>query len=135
MAKKKQRYKKNKSGSPGRPGYDSHHLLYQRRHWDGEYTGALRRYWYCIVKIPKNDLHAKIHEFLGDIPRPKEINAKDALDQLRTLNAYGALKKSDPIELRLAVLASFFDCADQPTADALRAQREIVCKYSKASNV
>lgn len=134
MAKKKRRYavKKSKpSGSSGRPGYDNHHLLYQRRHWTGEYTSALRRYWYCIVKIPKDTLHHQIHEFIGDIPKPKECNARDALDQLRALNAYGALKKSDPIELRLAVLASFFDCVDQPTADALRAQKEIVCKINK----
>lgn len=70
-----------------------------------------------------------IHEQVADIPTPKDISAKDALGQLKMLMEYGAITEEDSIERRLMVLASLFDCCDQPTADALRKQLTVVNKF------
>ena len=66
------------------------------------------------------------------IPVPREIIAKEALEQLRHLERRGAISDADPIEKRLMLLAALFDCADQTTADAFRKQLDIVHRFKKA---
>jgi hypothetical protein len=107
---------------------DKHHLLFQRRHYTGVLS-ELRHYPYCVVSIPKNTLHRRIHEYLGDIPAPRPIIAKQALDQLRMLERFGAISDNDDIEKRLTVLIALFECVEQPTADALKYQLSVVRKY------
>ncbi len=109
---------------------DRHHLLYQRRHWQKGYLSELRLFWYCIILIQKDPLHRLIHEYVGDVPTPREVSAKEALKQLRLLEKYGAISENDSIEKRLIVLIALFESSDQPTAEALKRQLNIVRKYT-----
>lgn len=129
MAKSKKRYGKKKHKAKRCNGCDTHHLCYQRRHWRHGATRALRLFHYCLIQIPKATLHRMIHEYVGDIPEPTELNAQHALEQLKMLERYNAIHNDDPIEKRLNLLAALFDCCDQPTADGFRKQLEIVHKY------
>lgn len=130
MSKKKRRYQK-RTKRRNNHGCDTHHLCYQKRHWNRGSLYALRHFHYCTIQIPKDTLHHMIHEFVGDIPAPTEWNAKSALEQLRMLEKYEAIHDDDPIEKRLMLLAALFDCCDQPTADGFKRQLEIVNKYNK----
>ena len=129
MAKKK---KKRRSSYP-RAGNssNSHHLLWQRRKWDRGDLRVLRSHPYCIVEIPANTLHRQIHEHLRQIPPPSQDNAKRVLWHLKYLQDRGGISDRDSLEKRLKVLIALFDCSEQPTADALRKQLEIVCEFNK----
>ena len=131
MAKKK---KRKRSSYPKAGGSNSHHLLWQRRKWDKGDLRVLRSYPYCIMDIPANTLHRRIHENIRQIPPPSQENAKSALWHLQYLERYGGIKPNDPIEKRLKVLIALFECSEQPTADALKKQLEIVHEfYNKPS--
>jgi hypothetical protein len=71
-------------------------------------------------------LHQKIHEWVTDIPTPSEDNAWEAFNMLKTLRAYNAISYEDTLDKRLTVLIAMFDCIEQPTADALRKQLDIL---------
>ena len=131
MSKLKRRYLKRRKNKPygvSDSAKDRHHLLYQKRHYRG-ILSELRNYEYCVVLIPKDSLHRLIHEYLGDIPAPKPVNAREALWQLKVLYRYGGIHDDDSIEERLKVLISLFECVEQPTADALKKQLSIVQSY------
>lgn len=135
---KKRRLKKRiarskKSYSPDSSFKDKHHILFQRKSWSGGYKGELRRYWYCGAFIPKNTLHHYIHEELSRVPVPRESSCKEVLYHLRLLNKQGVIHEEDSIQKKLRVLIALFDCIEQPTADALRKQLEIVDRYYKPS--
>ena len=132
MAKQKARYKRRKYRNAkvrNTTCLDRHHIFYQRRKYGYGCLASLRLFSYCIVPIPKNTLHYEIHQSLSHVPVPKEVSTQDALYQLRMLKRYGAIKDEDPIELRLKVLIALFECCDQPTADALKKQLDIVNKF------
>lgn len=135
MSKKKRRYLKLRRKVERKAavscGKDTHHLCYQKRNWQGPALVALRDFWYCKAEIPKNTLHRKIHSMVKDVPPPKAINAKSALEQLRTLERYGVIHEEDPIERKLQVLIVLFECVDQPTADAFKKQLDIVHEFKK----
>ena len=129
MSKKR----KKRSSFPRAGGYSNHHhLLWQRRKWDRGDLRVLRSHPYCIVEISANTLHRKIHENMRQIPPPRPESAKNVLWHLQYLEKHGGIKPDDPIEKRLKVLIALFDCNEQPTADALRKQLEIVCESKKA---
>lgn len=133
MSKKKRRYLKLQRRVARRlstaSGKDTHHLLYQRRYWHGDTLIALRDYWYCRAEIPKNTLHRRLHNLVQTVPVPKATNAKSALEQLRTLERYEVIHEDDTIERKLEVLIALFDSVEQPTAEALRKQLDIVHKF------
>lgn len=130
MAKKKKRpHKRNKKRRAANNVRDRHHLCYQRNKWQRGNLRKLRDYWYCRVSIPRDTLHKKIHLELSDIPIPKDLSAKNALEQLETLETFSAISEYDSIERRLELLASLFDCSDQPTADGFREQLRIIREY------
>ena len=108
---------------------DRHHLCFIARRWKTGYLAELRKFHYCIVLIPRDSLHRLIHENVGSIPPPSGANAKDALRHLRSLEKYGAISDSDPIEKRLKVLIALFDCCEQAKADEFRRQLGVVCKF------
>lgn len=110
---------------------DNHHLLYPRKAWSKGYRYALRTHRYCSVLIDKKNLHRNIHAKITHIPIPSECNAQCAFEQLDMLWKHGALHDEDSIEKRLALLIALFDCMEQPTADALRKQLEIVRSFYK----
>ena len=127
MAKKKRRKSKKRNYKLE----DSHHILYQKRHWGRSCLKELRDYNYCIIDIPRDTLHRQIHEWLGDIPAPSDYSAKEALRNIRLLEKQGAIDNSDPLEKRLKILIALFDCIEQPTADALKKQLDIVYEFYK----
>ena len=134
MSKIKRRYSKRKKPTKYRvcnTALDRHHLFYQRRHYSGVLS-ELRNFEYCIVPIPKNTLHSMIHEFIGDIPTPKPVNARDALKHLRMLYNYGAITNDDDIERRLVILIALFECVEPSTVNALRQQLSIVREYKSS---
>lgn len=132
MAKKKKSRRKKNPRSGSIYLRDTHHLCYQKNKWTRGYLRELRDYWYCRILIPRNTLHRQIHLEVPDVPAPSPISAKSALEQLGYLEEYGSITEFDSIERRLELLASLFDCSDQPTADAFRAQLEIVRRFNKA---
>ena len=111
---------------------DLHHIFYQGRYYKKcTALHELRDYWYCKIYIPKNTLHKKIHHEIEDVPAPKEVNAKNALRQLKMLESYGAISNDDNLERRLLILSALFDCVEQPTADALYEQLYIAREFYK----
>lgn len=110
-------------------GFDRHHIIYQRRHWNKGYAKALREHWYCVIPLPRRTLHQAIHENLCDIPVPNDELCRSAYFQITNLEKYGAIHETDPIELRLELLISCFDNGDSPTAEAFKKQLEIVRTY------
>ena len=66
---------------------------------------------------------------MANVPVPRKISARQALAQLRMLEKANAIHDYDSIEKRLALLASLFDCIEQPTADGFRKQLELVRFY------
>lgn len=131
MAKKRRRYLKRKRSfthSLSDRCKDRHHIFFQKRFYGGTLS-EFRKYPYCVVLIPKNTLHHQIHSEVPNVPVPKVANAKNALAQLRTLYRYGAISDDDSIERRLVVLIALFECIEQPTADALKRQLDIVRKF------
>ena len=133
MAKKKRRYANSSKHvySPPKTPFDVHHLLWIGRRWSCGHLASLRQYWYCKVSIPRDSLHRFIHENIASIPAPRPQSAKDALDQLRNLERYGAIHSLDPVDRRLEVLIALFDCVEPRTAEALSQQLEIVREYKK----
>ena len=110
--------------------FDKHHLLWCRRDWRTGYAHALREHWYLRMVIPKNTLHARIHESIANIPVPTGVSAREAYTQLMNLETYGAIHKNDPIEKRLKLLIALFDCQEPETAYALKQQLRIVQEYN-----
>lgn len=133
MSKKKRRYikmyKRLERRASAARGNDTHHLCYQKRVWKGGSIGLLRDFWYCRAEVPKNTLHRRIHSIVTSVPVPKAINAKSALEQLRTLERYEVIHENDSIERKLEVLIALFDHVEQPTADAFKKQLDIVHKF------
>lgn len=130
MSKARKRYGKQKRAKATvvQTTNDRHHIFFQRRCYHGA-LASLRSYAYCVVAIPKDSLHRQIHEALAAVPTPKLANAREALQELRTLYHFGGISDHDDIEKRLKVLIALFDYIEQPTADALRKQLSIVQEY------
>lgn len=136
VAKARRRYLKHRRKSQKQvvPKHlDTHHLCFMKKRWNYGELVALRNFWYCKAEIPKNTLHHYIHQEMNCVPPPKPHNAREALDQLRTLEKFGAIRESDDIKARLKVLIALFDCIEQPTADAFKKQLEIVNKFQNPS--
>ena len=108
---------------------DRHHLCYQGRNWKKGYLKELRLHPYCVVIIPRATLHREIHETISNIVPPKDINAKDALFQLRMLEEHGAISLDDPIEKRLSVLIALFDCCEPETTLGFKKQLKIARRF------
>lgn len=110
---------------------DRHHLCWTKREWRSGYLLDLRLHPYCVVLIPRDTLHHKLHTKMKHVPPPKPRSVKNALYHLDLLYQAGAINYDDPIEKRLKLLAALFDCTDQPTADAFRKQLKIICEYKE----
>lgn len=113
--------------------YDTHHIFFPRKSYEKDPWDVLRSFYYCKITIPKYTIHDEIHETISSIPPPDNFSAIRALSSLLLLRRQGGIAEDDPAEKRLKVLIALFDCSNQPTADALRQQLEIVQKYNKKS--
>lgn len=130
MAKKKRRYARRRhTYHPPTTPLDKHHLCFIARRWNNGWLLAFRRYWYCIVKIPRDTLHHYIHENLATIPAPKPENALAAMEQLVMLENYGAIHETDSIEKRLTILITLFDSIEPRTAEGFKKQLEIIHEF------
>lgn len=109
--------------------YDKHHCLWPRTSWNKGFAKEIRNHWYFVVEIPMKTLHSDIHDELPGIPVPPGNIARWAYEQIIMLDSYKVLHSNDRIEDRLEMLASIFDCASQPTADALRQQAKIIHRF------
>jgi hypothetical protein len=105
---------------------DTHHLFFPRKEYRTASLKTLREHPYCKVSIPKKTTHRTLHIILDGVPTPRGVNAIEATKQLDWLMGRGAISLSDHPSKRLEILAALFDCADQPTADALRQQADIL---------
>ena len=114
---------------------DKHHLLFPRHGWSSGYARALRNHWYFAAEIPRETLHAQIHQEVTHIPVPKGALLKDAYEQIIILDSYGALHKSDSIEKKLRLLLALFDCACPEMAEAINAQLDIVHRFNHKGSV
>lgn len=91
----------------------------------------LRELPYCKVVLPRTTVHNAIHHYVNTVPVPKEINAKIAVEALEKLKQYQAISSTDSVEKRLQVLIALFECIEEPTANALKAQLEVVSSFEK----
>lgn len=104
---------------------DRHHLLWYKRDYSKGWAKRLRDHWYCVIEIPRDTLHRKIHNRVEHIPVPRVQSIKFALYQLEVLERLGGIKKDDSIEKRLKVLMALFDCCEPATYRALEKQYEV----------
>lgn len=135
MSKKKGRFNRRKYRKPQTANYhstDRHHIFFQRRHYTGNLL-KLRLFHYCIVAIPRNTLHKTIHEYIGDIPAPREKNVSLILAILCELEKGGLISNNDNIQKRLSVLINVMEDIEPRTAEALYKQLEIVNEYYSPS--
>lgn len=131
MSKKKRRgyVRKKKRRQTISSALDKHHICYQRRYWSSGALRELREFWYSKIMIPKNTLHREIHQQLVAVPPPRHASAVHALDQLKMLEKYGAIKETDSLERRLELYIALFDCIEPATTDGFRRQLEVVRGY------
>lgn len=109
--------------------FDRHHLCWPRRDWNTDYCKALRDHWYFIAKIPRKTLHVRIHQAVLCVPTPTEASAKYVYEQVLLLEQYKALRRDDPIEKRLDLLATLFKSIDHHVAEAFEQQLRVVHKF------
>ena len=110
----------------GRRYNDTHHIFFPKKDYHDHYLKELREFPYCKIALPKTTTHRAIHIAVREVPAPKQVNAYSALEQLKWLTEHGAIKADDPPEKRLDILAALFDCAENETTAALRAQAEMI---------
>lgn len=103
--------------------------MWDRSSWNKGYCKAIRSYWYFVVAIPRNTLHAKIHHEIFRIPPPSGASAKDAYNTIVLLDKYGILSKDDPIDKRVAILISLFNYAEPETVIALKREESIIHEF------
>lgn len=120
--------KKKKKNSKYSYGYDTHHLLWQRRYWGYGDLKTLRLYPYCRLKVPTY-IHREIHERIKTIPSVNQSSAREVLKQLKYLEEYKGISEKDSIGKRLRVLIALFECIEEPTAKALKKQLDIVREF------
>ena len=129
MSKRKRRYHPRHRNRNN--GYDTHHCFFPRKDYVEDPLDLLRSFYYCKIELPKDTTHSEIHKTILNVPPPDNLGAIRALSGLLLLRRQGGIADDDPAEKRLKVLIALFECSNQPTADALQRQLEIVQKYNK----
>ena len=122
------RRKKKRPAYSGRKATDTHHMLFQRRHWQQGYAHALRENWYFKVEVPivfHRELHSKLH----DIPVPNGTYCRKAYEKLIELEDSGVLTGEDRPEARLQFLIDEWEGSCPATAAVLRWQQQIFIKH------
>ena len=110
--------------------YDKHHIFYIRKEWNKGGLDKLRLHPYCIIPVHRETLHRYIHTHLAYIPTPRKCMVEEVLFHLEYLKKYGAITQEDTLEKRLEILIALFECAEQPTADALKEQLKLVHEFN-----
>ena len=134
MSRRKKKARRNRrkyKRSPMYREYDVHHIFFQGCKWRMRWAKRLREMPYCKVVLQRTTVHNAIHHHVNTVPVPKEINAKIAVEALEKLKQYQAISSTDSVEKRLQVLIALFECVEEPTAKALKAQLEVVSSFEK----
>ena len=129
--KKKKRANRRNARAPVFRAYDVHHIFFQGCKWKTRWAKRLREMPYCKVILPRTTVHNAIHHYIQTVPVPKEINARMVVESLEELKQYEAIHATDSVEKRLRVLIALFECVEEPTTNALKAQLEVVSKFEK----
>lgn len=109
---------------------DTHHLLFQGRHWKQGYAKLLREHPYFKVEIPKDTLHRELHSKLHDLPTPNGTECKLAYQLVLEGIASGRLDpEHDTAEKRLEFLIEVWKDKCPATAAMLSWQRDILAKF------
>ena len=109
---------------------DTHHLLFQGRHWKQGHAKLLREHPYFKVEIPKNTLHRELHSKLHDLPTPNGTECKFAYQLVLEGIASGRLDpEHDTAEKRLEFLISVWQDKCPATVAMLGWQRDIIAKF------
>lgn len=110
--------------------FDRHHIFFTRKIWSKGKLDKLRLHPYCVIPLYRNSIHRYLHIHQAYIPAPSGRVVDDIIEQLGHLQEYGGISQNDPLEKRLIVLISLFECIAQPTADALKEQLRIVREFN-----
>ena len=109
---------------------DTHHLLYQGRHWKQGYAKLLRESPYFKVLIPRDTLHRAIHSKAHDLPTPHGAECRKAYQLMMVGIASGRLDpERDTAEKRLEFLIEVWEDDCPATVAMLRWQRDIIHKF------
>ena len=109
---------------------NTHHLLYQGRHWKQGYAKLLRESPYFKVLIPRDTLHRAIHSKAHDLPTPNGVDCKRAYQLMVEGIASGRLDpEHDTAERRLDFLIEVWEDDCPATVAMLRWQRDIIHKF------
>lgn len=111
----------------------THHILWQKNHWNVGYSKLLRDHPYMKKVIPTETLHDDIHRVIADIPAPAGYLCKRAYIRVCELYENGDISDTDTIERRIDVLMSCWSVDECPlTILMLTWQKDIVSKYYNA---
>lgn len=125
MSKKKKRKKKRLATYCSQR--DFHHFLFPRRKWDEHYfSHLLRNHNYCGDYILKYTTHHAVHEAVSNVPIPNEDVCSYILCQLNEMYAAKYISDNDSPIKRISILITLLEGIADATADALRAQREVM---------
>lgn len=109
---------------------DVHHILWQRRHYNCGWSKRLREHPYLRLLVPRETLHRKIHEYVGDIPCPPEADCKLAYMSIEAGLISGRLQPDDSLTKRIIELLEIWKDTDTRTYSALERQLEVVVSFS-----
>lgn len=122
--------KRNRNRAVQGNGKDTHHLLFQGRHWKQGYARLLRESKYFKVEIPKNTLHRELHSKLHDLPTPNGVECRLAYQLMLEGIASGKLDpEHDTAEKRLEFLIEVWQDKCPATVAMLSWQRDIIHKF------
>ena len=123
MSKRNRRNRRNRPRQSNEK--NTHHLLYQGRHWKQGYAKLLRESPYFKALIPRDTLHRAIHSRVETVPVPDGVSAKVVYDELAKLFVEGVIHDSDTIERKLIIAIKLFSKLSPLTAEALSGQLRI----------
>lgn len=110
---------------------NTHHILWQKRHWDRGWALRLRNHPYCKIDIPKDTLHRFIHESVIDIPVPTGPECKNAYIAITSWIDGGFASMDDDLSERCRKIAMCFRASSPSTYNALIKQKQIADEYKK----
>lgn len=128
MSRKK---KKKKNGRRNyHSGYDYHHILFQRKHWQTGYAKLLREHPYLGMYIPQRTLHRSIHSKIHDVPTPNGTDCRRAYNELIKREREGDIDiVFDTAEQRICFLIEMWRESCPATVAILKWQKEIIAKF------
>ena len=112
---------------------DTHHILFTRRAWEGQWARKLRGHPYMMARIPRDSMHQAIHEHCRAIPPPPEWVCEAVWHELNDMQNRKLISKSDNILQKINVIKEELSCFDNEqtayTVKMLEWQRTIILRW------